>query len=100
MLESMKKNIRPTRAEVSDVANAVYDGTSAIMLSAESAVGKYPCECIQTMAKIASEVEKIINYWKRFGEKEQEFLTDEKWLGIPKDKLYFTVYKKIDINMK
>ena len=78
MLESMIQNPHPTRAEVSDVANAVYDGTSAIMLSAESAVGKYPCECIQTMAKIASEVEKIINYWKRFGEKEQEFLTDEK----------------------
>lgn len=78
MLESMIQNPHPTRAEVSDVANAVYDGTSAVMLSAESAVGKYPCECIQTMAKIASEVEKIINYWKRFGEKEQEFLTDEK----------------------
>ena len=78
MLESMIQNPHPTRAEVSDVANAVYDGTSAVMLSAESAVGKYPCECIQTMDKIATEVEKIINYWKRFGEKEQEFLHDEK----------------------
>ncbi len=78
MLESMIQNPHPTRAEVSDVANAVYDGTSAVMLSAESAVGKYPCQCIQTMAKIATEVEKIINYWKRFGEKEQEFLSDEK----------------------
>ena len=78
MLESMIQNPHPTRAEVSDVANAVYDGTSAVMLSAESAVGKYPCECIQTMDKIATEVEKIINYWKRFGEKEQEFLSDEK----------------------
>lgn len=78
MLESMIQNPHPTRAEVSDVANAVYDGTSAIMLSAETAAGKYPCECIQTMAKIATEVETTINYWKRFGEKEQEYLLDEK----------------------
>ncbi len=66
MLESMQKNPRPTRAEVSDVANAIYDGTSAIMLSGESAQGDYPLNCVETMTKIANATEKDINYWKRF----------------------------------
>ena len=66
MLESMTQNPRPTRAEVSDVANAVYDVTSDIMLSGECAMGKYPIECIRAMSKISKEVEKSINYWKRF----------------------------------
>ena len=66
MLESMQKNPRPTRAEVSDVANAIYDGTSAIMLSGESAQGDYPLNCVQTMNKIAETTEKEIHYWNRF----------------------------------
>ena len=66
MLESMCQNPRPTRAEVSDVANAIYDGTSAIMLSGETASGMFPVECVQTMDKIAKRVEDSIKYWKRF----------------------------------
>ncbi|MBQ8165042.1 MAG: pyruvate kinase [Clostridia bacterium] len=66
MLESMIHNTRPTRAEISDVANAVYDGTSAIMLSGETAAGKYPVETVQTMAKIAESTEKSIDYKKIF----------------------------------
>lgn len=68
MLESMTNNIRPTRAEVSDVANAVLDGSSAIMLSAETSVGKYPIETVKTMSNIAVSTEKSIKYEDNFSD--------------------------------
>ena len=69
MLESMVKNPRPTRAEITDVANAIYDGTTAIMLSAETSVGEYPVESLKAMARIAAEAERDIDYVKRFAER-------------------------------
>lgn len=65
MLDSMMKNPRPTRAEAADVANAVYDGTSAVMLSGETAAGLYPVEALQAMVKIAISTENNINYANR-----------------------------------
>lgn len=75
MLESMIHNIRPTRAEISDVANAVYEGTSAIMLSGESAAGKHPVEAVRTMSEVAEYTEAHIDYSKRF--RKTDFVTKD-----------------------
>jgi len=74
MLDSMIRNPRPTRAEVSDVANAIHDGTSAIMLSGETAMGKYPVEALAMMVSIAEETERAIDYWKIFSTSRYEMV--------------------------
>jgi pyruvate kinase len=72
MLDSMMKNPRATRAETADVANAVYDGTSAIMLSGETAAGKFPVESLRTMVRIANRTEQDVDYQKRFYSRERK----------------------------
>ena len=89
----MMKNPRPTRAEATDVANAIYDGTSAIMLSGETAAGKYPVQAVKTMAEIAEYTENDIDYEKRFRQLEK----------LPKDDVtdaisHATCMTAIDIN--
>ncbi len=82
MLESMTHSPRPTRAEVSDVANAVYDRSSCVMLSGECAQGEYPVKCVETMSTIAKHIERNIKYWKRF---------DNRVLELDKNDLEFNV---------
>ena len=74
MLDSMIRNPRPTRAEASDVANAIYDRTSAIMLSGETAMGKYPLESLITMGKIAEKAEKALDYWTAFSQTKYDLI--------------------------
>ena len=75
MLDSMIRNPRPTRAEASDVANAIYDGTSAIMLSGETAAGRYPVESLEMMSRIAEKAESSIDYWRRFSDFRGDIVT-------------------------
>lgn len=65
MLDSMIRNPRPTRAEVSDIATAIFEGTGAIMLSGETAMGKYPVESVRTMSNVAKQTESTVNYWQK-----------------------------------
>ena len=74
MLDSMIRNPRPTRAEASDVANAIYDGTSVIMLSGETAAGKYPLETLDMMARIAEKAESSMEYWRRFSSMQYDMM--------------------------
>lgn len=93
MLESMITNPRPTRAEITDVANAIYDGTSAIMLSGETAAGHFPIDAVRTMAKIAETTEKNTNYKKLF-----EMRSDDIEPGVTEAISHATVTTAHDLN--
>ena len=94
MLESMIQNPRPTRAEISDVANAVYDGSSAVMLSGETAAGKHPVESVRNMAEIAEYTEKHIDYKKWIA------TTDYKIINITDAISHATCAMAIDVKAK
>lgn len=96
MLESMIQNPRPTRAEITDVANAIYDGTSAIMLSGETAAGNYPVEAVRTMAAIAERTEQDISYDKRFRAR----LSEDDRLSVTAAVAHATCTTAMDIGAK
>ena len=95
MLESMTKNPRPTRAEITDVANAIYDGSSAIMTSGETAIGKYPVEVVKTMVKIAERAESDIDYSNRFSR-----LSPKGFLGVTTAVSHAACTTSLDLNAK
>lgn len=96
MLESMIQNPRPTRAEITDVANAIYDGTSSIMLSGETAMGAHPVEAVKTMASIAETTEQDINYVERF----EKFAPKRSLRDITSAISHATVTTAHDLNAK
>ncbi len=95
MLESMTHNPRPTRAEITDVANAIYDGSSAIMTSGETAIGKHPVEVVRTMVKIAERTESDIDYSSRFSR-----LAPHGFLGVTTAVSHAACTTSLDLNAK